>query len=311
VARTVRLSRRVGGARQLMRATLRAAPGRISRRIRGMPRRIRQRISQRVRGAREAITSLPRRVRERISSVRDRLRRGGRPNRSVVGPHRDTLRGSGRKRGGELTTHELDSELDVVRNTPPRRVVRGDYDAEVNLPNGHTWRRNSRTGRWCRFSREADLCALLGEGPESAGMTTRRIPPENIRELPGVARGSRQVRDVPSNWLFGERNRRISSFPGQIARQMEGMSFRNWKHFRETFWRLVADDAELSRNFSRANLTRMRNGRAPFVVASEATGGRANAVYQINHIERLEQGGSLYDFRNLEIVSPMAHVGLD
>jgi hypothetical protein len=91
---------------------------------------------------------------------------------------------------------------------------------------------------------------------------------------------------------------------------MEGMRFRNWKHFRQTFWREVANDPQLSRRFSKANLARMRDGKAPFVLASEATGGRANAVYQLNHIDPIEHGGGLYDFRNIEIVTPRVHAAL-
>jgi hypothetical protein len=96
-------------------------------------------------------------------------------------------------------------------------------------------------------------------------------------------------------------------FPGQIAREMSGMTFRNWRHFRETFWRLVANDPNLSRQFSRANVARMLNGRAPFVVSAERVGGRANAVYQLNHITPIEHGGAVFDIRNIEIVSPRTH----
>jgi hypothetical protein len=99
VARTVRLSRRVGGARQLMRATLRAAPGRISRRIRRIP----HRITQRARSAVTAITSLPGRGRDALRNLRDRLRnrltrrRGSTPEilaeHPASGGHRVRVRG--------------------------------------------------------------------------------------------------------------------------------------------------------------------------------------------------------------------------
>jgi hypothetical protein len=54
----------------------------------------------------------------------------------------------------------------------------------------------------------------------------------------------------------------------------------------------------------------MAAGRAPFVVGAEAVGGRANAVYQINHTRPLEQGGSLFDLDYLEIITPRVHQAL-
>ena len=202
VARTVSLSRRVGGARNLARLRLGTAPGRIARSLRRLPGRIGQGVRQRIRGAREAITSVPKRIRQRISSVRERFRRGGRPNRSAIGPHGDTLRNTGRKSGRNLTQHEVDAELDVVRNTPPRRTVRGEYDAEVTLPNGHTWRRNSRTGTWCRFSKQPDICHILGTLP---GRGSRRY-----QELQSIGRQMRSARSYATRGNYSVRGRGTS-----------------------------------------------------------------------------------------------------
>jgi hypothetical protein len=126
----------------------------------------------------------------------------------------------------------------------------------------------------------------------------------------GPAVGGTNLPDLGADWLFGTQARMVSRIPGQIARRMRSITFRNWRDFRETFWRMVAQDPQLSQRFSTSNLARMAQGRAPFVVGVEAVGGRANAVYQINHTRPLEQGGSVFDLDYLEVVTPRVHQAL-
>ena len=123
---------------------------------------------------------------------------------------------------------------------------------------------------------------------------------------PGIASGGR---DLPPKIgrLFSPTKGRVSQVPGQIAARMRGMRFNNWRSFRETFWKTLSRDAGISGEFSAVNQARMQNGLAPFVEGGQSVGGGANAVLQLNHIEPIEQGGSLYDFDNIEIVTPFAH----
>ncbi len=154
------------------------------------------------------------------------------------------------------------------------------------------------------------------EKAKSAGATANQeleigqdiINTEVLRGRPGVAQGSEGLPDLGADWLTGPQNRKISTFPGQIARRMQNIGdFKNFREFRETFWKLVALDPQLSRNFSTQSIGRMRNGQAPFVIGEEAVGGGANAVYQLNHIDPIKSGGSVYDMSNIEIVTPRTH----
>jgi len=159
-------SRVVAGARALpsrVVAGARALPGRVGRGVAGGARQFRDDLRTLGRSFRRSGRDL----RRGLGEVRGSLR-SGRPDPHVIGPHAETLRGTARKAGGDLTPHELNSELTVVRNTRPRRIARGEYDAEVNLGNRHHWRRNRRSGAWCRFSSEADLCIL----PQPVGTPT-------------------------------------------------------------------------------------------------------------------------------------------
>jgi hypothetical protein len=40
--------------------------------------------------------------------------------------------------------------------------------------------------------------------------------------------------------------------------------FRDWADFRQTFWKLVAEDPALNQGWTPQNLQRMRDGSAPF-----------------------------------------------
>ena len=49
------------------------------------------------------------------------------------------------------SVEQIDTELAAVQRTEPKKLPNGEYVEEVQLPNGHTWRRTSK-GDWCRFS---------------------------------------------------------------------------------------------------------------------------------------------------------------
>jgi hypothetical protein len=61
------------------------------------------------------------------------------------------LRASGDREGARLTPHEVDVELEVALRAKRRPSTLEGYVDEVELENGHIWRRRA-DGRWCRFS---------------------------------------------------------------------------------------------------------------------------------------------------------------
>lgn len=124
---------------------------------------------------------------------------------------------------------------------------------------------------------------------------------ETLRNAAGVASGGTNLRRITSvdQWI-PNRDFRFLSFPKQIADQMRGRRFRNFREFRETFWRLVGEDEVLRQAFpSQSNRTRMANGHTPF----SADGTK----YEINHKLALEHTGEVYDFDNLEILTKTTH----
>ena len=208
---------------------------------------------------------------------------------------------------------QLRQEWETVQSSHPLPIRDGDYVAEVTLPNGHRWRQNRRGG-WCRFSNEfcltdAAMAELNAAGlDEASTIIDEGLATSLIRSRPGYAEGGANLPVIRGRW-FDPLRARIAPFPGQIAERMRRIGyFKNWREFRETFWKLVELDPILRVGWSDANLSLMRQGLAPFVETSQAVGGRSNAVYHLNHIMPLEHGGPLYDFDNIEIVSPLFHV---
>ncbi len=57
----------------------------------------------------------------------------------------------------------LEEEFHLGQTMTRRNLNDETYDLEVILGNGHVWRRQRGTPRWCRFSNDA-LCFIFGEG---------------------------------------------------------------------------------------------------------------------------------------------------
>jgi hypothetical protein len=100
-------------------------------------------------------------------------------------------------------------------------------------------------------------------------------------------------------------NQNAARLPGQVARQLDGRTFSSFGQFRRAFWRAVADDPQLSRQFGRADLARMRRGAAPTVDSSQSVGGQW--TYQLHHVTPINRGGGVYDLNNIVVVTPRYH----
>jgi len=94
--------------------------------------------------------------------------------------------------------------------------------------------------------------------------------------------------------------------PSQIADQLRGKEFKNFRAFREAFWKAVANDPELSKQFNPGSLAVMRDGSAAYVRESEQVGGRVKI--EIHHKNQITDGGGVYDIDNLTAVTPKRHI---
>jgi hypothetical protein len=144
----------------------------------------------------------------------------------------------------------------------------------------------------------------LPGGPNRGGVTTQQI-----REKPGTVVGGDDLPDVTGQWLIDG----AGAIPGQIARQLRGRTFANFREFREEFWRLVEADPVLRLQFGGQNQNAMRKGYAPTAPQSYQTGaGGANRAFNLDHVDSLDEQLSveqalqmLYDLDNLQVAAPL------
>jgi hypothetical protein len=126
-----------------------------------------------------------------------------------------------------------------------------------------------------------------------------------LRNSPGKAIGGENLRFVTDEWLRGTHNN-AGKVPKQIADKMRGMGFKNFDEFRQTFWKLVAEDPVLCKGFKSKDIHAMKKlGRAPEVSESQWVGEVGN--YQLHHVKPIHDNGHVYNFDNIHIVTPRYH----
>ena len=147
--------------------------------------------------------------------------------------------------------------------------------------------------------------AVPGRPPASAAEVTARISTELLRRTPGVATG----RGVPveGDWLRAAVREGVGApVPDRIAAKLAGREFRDFRAFREAFWKEVAQDEALAKEFNAASRRDLQRGLAPQAPETASVGRREK--FELDHIVPLKRGGSVYDLDNIQIMSPKNHV---
>ncbi|WP_429529909.1 HNH endonuclease [Pseudomonas frederiksbergensis] len=76
---------------------------------------------------------------------------------------------------------------------------------------------------------------------------------------------------------------------------------------RSALWEAVSESAAADQ-FIKHNVSRMRTGRAPRVREADSVGGRLS--YELHHLEKVSEGGGVYDVDNLRVNTPRNHIDL-
>ncbi|MEJ5060373.1 MULTISPECIES: S-type pyocin domain-containing protein [unclassified Pseudomonas] len=126
----------------------------------------------------------------------------------------------------------------------------------------------------------------------------------NVRGAPGVVTGVGQ--DVTGIWLAGAGAGEGSPVPTRIADQLRGREFSSFDAFRKAFWKVIAGDPELHRQFNEDNLNRIKSGYAPIARDKDTVGKRS--TFELHHVERIADGGAVYDVDNLRANTPRNHI---
>ena len=110
---------------------------------------------------------------------------------------------------------------------------------------------------------------------------------------------------VTGIWLGAAAQGEGAAVPSQVADRLRGREFKNFRAFREAFWRAVANDPELVKQFVSNNISEMRNGRSPFVRKGDRVGEKVK--FELHHVTYVSKGGQVFDIDNVRIVTPKRH----
>ncbi|EJL01960.1 S-type pyocin family protein [Pseudomonas fluorescens Q2-87] len=140
--------------------------------------------------------------------------------------------------------------------------------------------------------------------PIDSGLPPLYVMFRDRREDPGVALGSGTP--VSGIWADAASKGEGAPIPSQIAEQLRGKEFRNFRGFREAFWKAVAGDPILSQQFNLRNRVRMEKGRSAYVRKAEKIGARTR--YELHHKHFISLNGQVYDIDNITLITPKRHI---
>ncbi|MEX5570996.1 S-type pyocin domain-containing protein [Pseudomonas syringae] len=140
--------------------------------------------------------------------------------------------------------------------------------------------------------------------PIDSGLPNSYLLFKDPRSIPGVASGYGEA--VTATWLRGPTASQPAPIPSSVAEKLSGRPFASFAKLREAIWLEVSKDPELSRHLGELNLQELSNKRAPRAPLADRVGKRVK--YEIHHIHRVSEGGSVYDLDNLIIMTPKDHI---
>jgi len=111
---------------------------------------------------------------------------------------------------------------------------------------------------------------------------------------------------VSDTWRKDAASLEGAPIPAQIADLLRGVEFKTFDGFRRRFWKAVANDPELSKQFEDRDLIRMRKkGNSPTVDFPDSY--MSQKTFLLHHLIPIKEGGGVYDMDNIRIVTPPTH----
>ncbi|KTC17551.1 S-type Pyocin [Pseudomonas marginalis ICMP 9505] len=150
---------------------------------------------------------------------------------------------------------------------------------------------------------EAGFDDFITVFPIDSGLPPLYIMFRDRREDPGIVTGGGQA--ITGSWLGAASQGEGAPIPSQIADKLRGQEFKNFRAFREAFWKAVANDSGLSSQFNRQNLLRILNGKAPYTSELEHAG--KSGKFELHHKAFISEGGEVFDIDNIYVVTPKLH----
>lgn len=109
----------------------------------------------------------------------------------------ELLRESGTK-DARLGREHMDAEWDIVKRSEPQPSTTEGYVDEVDLGNGHSWKRQV-DGSWCRFSPPPNLCAIIPGAPRMNASASAKAEAA-FAQLTGLRGEIAGARELMEDW---------------------------------------------------------------------------------------------------------------
>lgn len=140
--------------------------------------------------------------------------------------------------------------------------------------------------------------------PADSGMAPILVMFRDRRLEPGAVTGAGQL--INGIWLGDATRHSGAAVPSHIADLLRGQKFKNFNAFRKAFWKTVANDEVLSKQFSAENLKVMKkDGHAP--TSRKNDHYKSHRRFILHHVDPIAKGGGVYDLDNIRIVTPTSH----
>jgi hypothetical protein len=126
---------------------------------------------------------------------------------------------------------------------------------------------------------------------------------KDYRNRPGTARGVKDLPEVKGKWLRGG----TAKIPKRIGERLSGRRFKSFSNFKYHFWREVYKDIDLRKQFTPKDVSRLKKGQAPLAPEAQQLGNKKG--YELHHIGNIKDTGRVYDLSNIQITTPLYHIG--
>jgi hypothetical protein len=150
---------------------------------------------------------------------------------------------------------------------------------------------------------------LLEEGFQEVDPTVKT---DMLRNRPGVAHGGEELPGLtPGTTWLDKATGSVGLIPQEVAAQLRGRSFTDWRNFRREFWKAVGNVPELLAQFKPANQANILAGKPPIAPKSGHVGNRR--AFELDHMDPLSITGprGVYDLDNIMVAPPKVNLSFE
>ncbi|VTR97553.1 colicin- partial : HNH nuclease OS=Citrobacter freundii GN=MC47_21750 PE=4 SV=1: PT-HINT: Colicin-DNase [Tuwongella immobilis] len=154
-----------------------------------------------------------------------------------------------------------------------------------------------------------DLASMLRRGMQEVDPT---IKTDMLRNAPGAAHGGEGLPGLtPGGVWLDKATGSVGRVPQEVASQLRGRSFTDWRNFRQEFWKAVGAVPELLAQFKPDNQARILAGKPPTAPKAGHLGNRRG--FELDHMDPLDITGprGVYDLDNIMVAPAKVNLSFE